>query len=442
MLAQLDVDFKEQILQDYQGMADCQVCDNPAYMTSVREVAFSYFQENGFPTLKNEDWKYTPVKPYLRESFKLDTTEGPVDFNPETDDYFGKNIDGYKLFIIDGKLDKELSNFPRETDCIIQPIANVLDTEPVKALLTKARNYKANPFLAMNTALFNHGLFIEFPRNVVLKKPVQLVYVSSGKNHRFDISKNIIIARQGAQCEVVETYHHLDSENITFRNSSAEILVEPNADLEHIKLQKGADNYRLVEHTEVEQLPDSLYNNYTFILPGMRFVRNNLHHDLNGSNIESHMYGLYLTNGEQLVDNHTLVNHQQPNCESNQLYKGIMSDNSRAVFNGKVYVHSIAQKTNAFQQNNNILFSDNATIYTKPQLEIFADDVKASHGSTIGQLDNEALFYLRSRGLMKKDAESILINAFAYDVTSKLKDEEIKGLLNEEIHKTVTAVIS
>ena len=220
------------------------------------------------------------------------------------------------------------------------------------------------------------------------------------------------------------------------------VTVEPNAVLHHIKLQKAHENFRLVEHTEVEQKQDSVYNNYTFTLPGMNFVRNNLNLELNGSNIESHMYGLYLTDRNQLVDNHTLVNHKEPNCNSNQLYKGILTDRSRAVFNGKVYVHSIAQKTNAFQQNNNILFSDNATIYTKPQLEIFADDVKCSHGSTIGQLDDEALFYLRARGLSKDDAQSLLVNAFAFDVTEKLVDDEIKIMLNDEIDQVMTGVIS
>lgn len=442
MLAQLDVVFKEQIEGDFKGLAESLNFENPGYLTSIREVAFSYFQEHGFPTLRNEDWKYTPVKPYLKESFVFDSKKDSVDFNPEDEAYFAKKIEGYKIYIIDGEIDTGLSTLPDPAVCDFQPITEVLEKPVVKDRLSLPRNYKANPFLALNTALFSKGVFIEVFENVKLDQPIHLIHVSTGKVNLFDISKNVFVAREGSEAEIVESYYHADTDQVTFRNSSTEILVESHADLEHIKLQKSTAQYRMVEHTEVEQLPESLYNNYTFTLPGMQFVRNNLNFDLNGSDIESHMYGLYLTSSNQLVDNHTLVNHQQPDCESNQLYKGIMTDRSRAVFNGKVYVHSIAQKTNAFQQNNNIVVSDDATIYSKPQLEIFADDVKCSHGSTIGQLDQNALFYLRSRGLGKKEAESILFNAFAFDVTGKLKDENIRALLDQEITDTVSAVIS
>lgn len=443
MLAQLDVVFKEQIEGDFKGLSEGLDFKNPDYLISIREVAFSYFQENGFPTLRNEDWKYTPVKPYLKESFVFDTEDTAHGFDPAKEDYFAKSIEGYKVYIVDGHIDTELSNLPDPSACQFKLITEVLDNPGVKDRLSLPRNYKANPFLALNTALFSKGLFIETAKGAKLDQPIHLIHVSTGKVNLFDISKNVIIAREGSKVEIVESYHHLKSDHVTFKNSSTEILVETDAELEHIKLQKSSSEYRIVEHTEVEQLPGSHYNNYTFTLPGMQFVRNNLNFDLNGSDIEeSHMYGLYVTSGNQLVDNHTLVNHQQPNCESNQLYKGIMTDRSRAVFNGKIFVHSIAQKTNAFQQNNNIVVSDDASVFSKPQLEIFADDVKCSHGSTIGQLDQNALFYLRTRGMKKKDAESLLFNAFAFDVTGKLKDENIKSLLDQEITKTVSAVIS
>lgn len=440
MLAQIDVDFREQILSDYQGVSECQVCDKPDYLVPIREVAFSFFQENGFPSLKNEDWKYTPVKPYLNEPFEVDQKETSV-VDPETAPYFGRQLPGYKIVMINGRFEPTHSDLPDSSLCTIVPIIEVLRDPKVKKRLSKSRNYRANPFLAMNTALFTKGIYIHIPKNVKIDHPIHLIHYAGGDQKQFNITKNIFIAEQGAEAEIIESYYHSGQESVTFRNSSTEILVESNAILHHIKLQKAHSNLRMVEHTEVEQKADSLYNNYTFTLPGMNFVRNNLNLDIRGTNVESHMYGLYLTSENQLVDNHTLVNHKEPNCESNQLYKGILTDRSRAVFNGKVYVHSIAQKTNAFQQNNNILFSDNATIYTKPQLEIYADDVKCSHGTTIGQLDNEALFYLRTRGLSKDDAQSLLVNAFAFDVTEKLVDEEIKTMLNEEIDKVMTGVI-
>lgn len=440
MLAHIDVDFRTQILNDYQGVSECKICDKPEYLARIREVAFNFFQQNGFPTTKNEDWKYTPVKPYIDEPF--DTEHGKNGtFDPASVMYFGRQLPGYKVVLINGKLSEEHSEMPPSSLCTILPIMDVLREEEVRERLEKTRNYKANPFLAINTALFTRGIYIKIPRNSKIDKPVHLIHFTGGDVKQFNISKNVIIAESGSEAEIIESYYHNPNDPVSFRNSATEVLVEPNAALDHIKLQKAHQNLRVVEHTEVEQKRDSLYNNYTFTLPGMKFVRNNLNIELNGSNIESHMYGLYLTNEDQLVDNHTLVNHKEPHCESNQLYKGILMDRSRAVFNGKVYVHSIAQKTNAFQQNNNILFSDNATIYTKPQLEIFADDVKCSHGSTIGQLDEEAMFYLRARGLGKEDAQSLLVNAFAFDVTEKLHDEEIKMMLNEEIDKVMTGVI-
>lgn len=440
MLAQIDLDFREQILNDYQGVSECQVCDKPDYLVPIREVAFSFFQENGFPTLKNEDWKYTPVKLYLNEPFEVDQAQ-TSEVDPELVPYFGQQLPGYKIVMVNGRFDVEQSDLPDSSQCRIDSIINVLREPAVKERLSKSRNYRSNPFLAMNTALFTRGVYLHIPKDVKVDKPIHLIHFVGGEQKQFNISKNIIIVESGAEVEIIESYYHSGNDPISFRNSSTEALVEENAILHHIKLQKAHENLRMVEHTEVEQKTDSLFNNYTFTLPGMNFVRNNLNLELNGSNIESHMYGLYLTDKNQLVDNHTLVNHKEPNCESNQLYKGILTDRSRAIFSGKVYVHSIAQKTNAFQQNNNILFSDNATIYSKPQLEIYADDVKCSHGSTIGQLDEEAMFYLRARGMSKEDAQSMLVNAFAFDVTEKLVDEEIKAMLNEEIDKVMTAVI-
>lgn len=440
MLAQIDVDFREQILNDYQGVSECKVCDKPEYLVPIREVAFNFFQENGFPSAKNEDWRFTPVKPYLDEPFDVDQGESS-EIDPGSLPYFGKQLHGYKIAMINGQFHPEYSVLPDESMCTIEPIMNALREPQVKARLQKSRNYRANPFLAMNTALFTRGIYINVPENTTIDQPIHLVHFVSGKQKQFNISRNIFIVNSGAEVEIIESYYHSGQDAVSFRNNATEILVETDGILHHIKLQKANERLRLVEHTEVEQKGKSLYNNFTFTLPGMSFVRNNLNLELNGSYTESHMYGLYLSNAKQLVDNHTLVNHKEPNCDSNQLYKGILTDRARAVFNGKVYVHSIAQKTNAFQQNNNILFSDNATIYTKPQLEIFADDVKCSHGSTIGQLDQEALFYLRARGMSKEDAQSLLVNAFAYDVTEKLEDEEIKVMLNEEIDKVMTGVI-
>jgi len=216
-------------------------------------------------------------------------------------------------------------------------------------------------------------------------------------------------------------------------NSLTEIFVQTDARLDHVVLQTAGEGVRLVQHTTVRQQKQSLYNNYTFTLPGAELVRNDLQARLEEDHTETHLYGLYLAAGGQLVDNHTLVDHQKPNCFSNELYKGVLLEKSTGVFNGKVYVHQDAQKTNAFQQNNNLVISKQATIDSKPELEIYADDVKCSHGSTVGQFSEDALFYLRARGLGEETAKALLITAFAFDVTEKLRNEAVEAYVNELI---------
>jgi len=223
-----------------------------------------------------------------------------------------------------------------------------------------------------------------------------------------------------------------------FINKVTEAYIAENARLDQYYLQTTMPNARLVNFTQCVQSSDSLYNNYTYTLPGADLVRNTLHLDLNGTNTESHLYGLYLTGANQLVDNHTSVHHLFPNCMSNELYKGVLMDNSRAVFNGKIYVHQDAQKTNAFQQNNNMLLSNKAVIDSKPQLEIFADDVKCSHGSTVGSFNNEALFYLKARGIGEIAARNLLVNAFAFDVTNKIQIPAVR----EYVEKLITKKMS
>jgi Fe-S cluster assembly protein SufD len=216
-------------------------------------------------------------------------------------------------------------------------------------------------------------------------------------------------------------------------NSLTEIIVHPDAKLDHTVIQAAGAGVRLIQHTTVRQKRQSLYNNFTFTLPGADLVRNDLRAKLEEEHTESHLYGLYLTAGQQLVDNHTLVDHQKPFCLSNELYKGVLLEQSTGVFNGKVYVHKDAQKTNAFQQNNNLVISKKATIDSKPQLEIFADDVKCSHGSTVGQFSEDALFYLRARGIGEEAAKGLLINAFAFDVTEKIRIPAVEAHINELI---------
>ncbi|HEX4373064.1 MAG TPA: Fe-S cluster assembly protein SufD, partial [Puia sp.] len=203
----------------------------------------------------------------------------------------------------------------------------------------------------------------------------------------------------------------------------------------HYYIQSGNESTRYVHHTEVNQSQKSVYNNYKASFPGIAFLRNNLNIALDGENIESHLYGLYLAGGRQVVDNHTIVDHIKPNCQSNELYKGVMKDESTGIFNGKIFVRKDAQKTNAFQKNNNLMLSNKAIVDSKPQLEIFADDVKCSHGSTVGQFNEEALFYLKSRGIGDERAKALLIHAFAYDIIEKMPLAPVKAWVNKLIEE-------
>ena len=215
------------------------------------------------------------------------------------------------------------------------------------------------------------------------------------------------------------------------------MFIEENANCDHYVLQTAQSGTRLVTATEVSQLRHSVYSNYTFSLPGAEIIRNNLHLSLNDKETETHLYGLYLGAGSQLIDNHSLVNHKMPHCNSNEIYKGVLTENSTGVFNGKIYVQPDAQKTNAFQQNNNLLLSDKASVNSKPQLEIFADDVKCSHGSTVGQLSKEAMFYLQSRGIGEQKARALLVKAFLFDVTEKIKIPEVEEFVNQLITRHI-----
>ncbi|MNS93305.1 FeS cluster assembly protein SufD [compost metagenome] len=264
--------------------------------------------------------------------------------------------------------------------------------------------------------------------------PIHIIKVKLASGNALFQPRNLFIVRKNAQMDVIETYiSDADNEAAILINGVSEIALEENAHFFHYDIQKGCKNIRKIQRNEAVQQKHSNYSNYTFTFPGSSFTRNNLTIHLNDEAIESHLYGLYLTAGEQLVDNHTEVHHKKPNGESNQLYKGIIMDKSKAVFNGKIYVYEDAQKTNAFQQSNNVLFGEQATVHAKPQLEIFADDVKCSHGTTIGQLNKEAIFYLKSRGIGEEQAKQLMVKAFAFDVAEKIKIPALRSYVEEMI---------
>ena len=297
---------------------------------------------------------------------------------------------------------------------------------------------KADPFTAWNTAAWTHGVFIQVPDNTVVNKPVLIYNLHDARDGQvISAIRNLFIVGKNSEVTIVEKFDSL-GEHSHFSNSVTEAVVGPNAGLELYSVQNDSGNRYQQGLTHIHQSDSSRVNTFTFTLNG-KLVRNNLQLSLDGEGIESHMFGLYLVTGDTLADNHTVVDHRKPNSFSNEIYKGIMDGNSKGVFNGKIYVRPQAQKTNAFQANRNILLSDKAGVNTKPQLEIWADDVKCSHGCTTGQLDEEAMFYLQARGINKETARAMMLYAFAVEILDNVKNTELKEyfdhLVSERLHK-------
>jgi Fe-S cluster assembly protein SufD len=308
----------------------------------------------------------------------------------------------------------------------------------VKKHLGKYIDYQNETFTAFNTAFVDDGAFIFIPKNTALQEVVHIINLTDVHDESAIIHpRNLIVAEDGAEAEVVESFHAL-SENVYFNNLVTEVFVGRNARLKHIKLQEENSLAYHISNSQVCQQRDSNYTTNNIDLGG-RLVRNNLNIRLEGENCESHLYGYYMGFKNQLIDNHTFIDHAMPNCFSNELYKGILDDKSQGVFNGKILVRQDAQKTNALQSNKTLLLTNEASVNAKPQLEIFADDVKCTHGATIGQLDDEALFYLRARGISEDMAGAMLRHAFVADVLDNIEIDSIRKKLDHDIIEKFTA---
>lgn len=389
-----------------------------------RRESFEKFKKLGFPTRRNEDWKYTGVNSFLNGGFSIEP-ENTHDANFSADDFHIPKLECYEFFLVNGVLQNNNIELPSYIKLSSIKMASSNDNAS-KAFGNDVDNDAA--FAALNTALFKDGFLIEIDKNASVDKPLHFIHYFSGKEKAFVQPRNMVIVNSGASLSLVESFVS-QKENSVFINNLTEVNVHENSFVDHYVLQNMEAGTQIVNQTDVSCIKGSVYNNYTFSLPGSELIRNNLHVHLNSSGSEAHLFGLYLGNSNQLIDNHSMVNHKYSHCDSNEIYKGVLLDNATGVFNGKIFVQHDAQKTNAFQQNNNLLLSKKAAINTKPQLEIFADDVKCSHGTTIGQLSGEALFYLKSRGLSDSSARALLVNAFAFDVTDKMKIPELKEFI-------------
>ncbi len=404
-----------------------------------RKNAFQQFETLGFPTPRHEEWKYSNVKGLVNESYFFN---GPSGLN-EADlaSLSIPDLVGNIIYLVNGVYQPDLSDLVSPPgEVLITPLKEAWQTYPdlLARYFNKLARNEEEAFTALNTAFSEDGLFIHIPAGKVVEQPVILRFVSDARaGNTGCISRIIVAAEENAQVKFVESFRTL-GDSRSFTNVVTEISVEPSANVEYYKVQIESENTHHIGTTQVRMLDRSQFYAATVTLQG-GFVRNNLNIEIDGQYCEAHMYGLYLPDGRQHIDNHTLADHRQPNSYSNELYKGVLLDQSVGVFNGKVFVRPDAQKTNAYQSCKNVVLSPGAKMNTKPQLEIFADDVKCSHGTTTGQLDDEALFYLRSRGIPKKEALGLLMFAFCEDVLSNIRIAPIREHLEKIVAQKLNA---
>ncbi len=407
----------------------------------IRTEAIKMFETKGFPTKKDEAWKYTSLKSLLKHDYSVfPNQETTIDYNA-VKPYFLHNIDTYKVVFVDGIYSSFLSETSHD-GLDICLLSSALNKPKYKMVIDTYFNQIASKdsLTSLNTAFAKEGVYINIPKGKVVDKPVEIIYFSTRKESALLIQpRNLIVVNENSHIQIIERHQSL-TENPVLTNSVTEIFANKRAVVDFYKVQNDHETASLIDNTFVQQKQGSICSVHTFSFGG-KLTRNNLQFFQKGEGIDSILKGITIIKGKQHVDHSTLVHHITPNCESHQDYKGIFAERAIGVFNGKVLVNKEAQKTNAYQQNNNIIIDDKATINAKPQLEIFADDVKCSHGCTIGQLDQDALFYMQQRGIPKKEASALLLYAFSNNVLESVKIPEIKKRINKLIAKKLGVAI-
>lgn len=420
----------EQLTSTFQEL---EVTNEPSSLKAIRQEAFAKFEKAGFPTVKNEEWKYTNIHALVNKRYLLNEDVDVANLDLSKADI--PELDAHRIVLINGQYVLAFSSLEDEVGITVKPIEEAVEEANFQKHFAQYADKADNALVDLNTALYTSGIYLSVGKNKVVSKPLHIVHVATGGEEFFAQTRNLFVVEANAEVEIIESFITLENTAKNLHNKVTEIVLDENAKVQHYYLQVADVVSSYINHTEVYQAKYSLYNNYNCTFPGATFVRNNINVRLDAENVESHLYGINLLADKQLVDNHTIVDHLKPHCESYEWYKNIPQDESTAVFNGKIFVREDAQKTNAFQQNNNMLIGDKATVFTKPQLEIFADDVKCSHGCTMGQFDDEALFYLRARGIGEESARILLVHAFAFDVTSRFSNEVVRAYVEDLVAK-------
>jgi len=411
--------------------------NQPNWLKNLREEAFDFFTETGFPVQQSEEWKYTSVAAIGRENFQIgqmaDLTSEEI--APFVFDESKRSV----LVFTNGRYDRNLSNLEALGDATILSFAEAANDERYAAILRAKLgslvDLEKNGFTALNTAFISEGAFLLVPKNVKIDAPIQLLFLTG--DNVVSCPRVLIIAENHAEATVIETYVR-GEETKYLTNSVAEIFLADEAKIKHYRVQRESHNAFHISNTAAEVHRGSIYDT-TAITLGARLSRHDVALKFNAEGGEAFVDGLYLLGGQQHHDTHSVIRHDVPNCTSHQTYKGILNDKSRGVFNGKVFVAVGASGTDGYQSNKNLLLSNEARVDTKPQLEIFNDDVKCSHGATVGQLEEEELFYLLSRGLNEDLARNLLTYGFAEEIVNKIGVESIKKQLDEAVLNRLNA---
>src|SRR5262245_17922193 len=429
---------KDNFFSAYKVLAQAREGRDPAWLAHLREKAGAAFESLDFPTTRNEEWKYTNVAPILkvqyRESVDSETNglKSPTarDLEPFR---FAESRESQLVFI-NGLFSRRLSNLAAlPNGCEIGNLAEIPNehVNVARDHLAAYADYRDATFTALNTASLGDGAFVYIPDGKAIDSPIHLLFVSTAEEPLVSHSRVLVVAGAGAVATVIESYVSLN-EGVYFTNAVTEVVVKEDAVITHYRLQQESERAFHIATTHVHQERASNYASYAVSL-GAEIARHDLIVALTGENIETTIDGLYVVTGQQHTDSHTSIDHQKPHSVSNQLYKGILDGRARAVFNGKVFVREGALLTDARQLNKNLLLSSDAHVDTKPQLEIFADDVKCAHGATVGQLEDEELFYLSTRGITPEHARALLTYGFAEDVISRIKLKSVREHLERKV---------
>ncbi len=432
MITAEKISSTEKLVSDFEAVK--KMLPGNSFVQNIRQKAIEKFAELGIPTRKNEEYKYSNVQKLFQENFSqsaIDNSQFSID------KYLIPNLDAHFVVLVNGFFSEELSSLKNlDTTVVISSMQKAFEQHPelVEKHFSTCADINSDAFIALNTAYAADGVFINVPDNAAVEKPIHIINLVIAKESTLFFPRNLFVIGKNAQVQLLETFETHDLPVKAIATSVTEIAIDENAKVQYYRLQNDCENGQQINTVSASQQKNSHFDTNTVTLSG-GWVRNNLNIALNGENCEAHLNGLFITSDTQHVDNHTLVDHRKPHCESNQTYKGILDGKSTGIFNGKIFVQRDAQKTNAYQSSKNILLSDDATINAKPQLEIYADDVKCSHGSSTGKIDEDALFYLRARGLGIESARKLLLYAFVNDVMQTIRINTLREYLETLIHK-------